>query len=303
MTLLSEIILKSYQVRKTKKQKQSFINVISHYHPEVQVQEGGFPKSRNLIFGDVEKASVILSAHYDTCAALPFPNFITPKNIFISVLYGIALVIPFFVGVMLINFLLGMFTYNYWIHYSVSVVFYFGLLFCLFGGPANKHTANDNTSGVITLLEILEQMSAEDLEKTAIVLFDNEEIGLLGSGLFRKKYKEQMQNKLLVNFDCVSDGNNILLSATKAAREKYADKLECCFTTEDNKQFMHEKAEHVYYPSDQAGFPVAVAVAALKHNRFIGYYMDRIHTSRDTVFDEENIALLCKDTLSFLRTL
>ncbi len=303
MTLLSEIILKSYQVRKTKKQKQAFINVISHYHPEVKVQEGGLPKSRNLIFGDVEKASVVLTAHYDTCAALPLPNFITPKNFLVTILYSLVLIVPFFVGVMLINFLLGMFTYDYWIHYFTSVVFYFGLLFLIFGGPANKHTANDNTSGVITLLEILDSLSPDELEKTAIVLFDNEEIGLLGSGLFRKKYKAQMKDKLLINFDCVSDGENIMLCATKSAREKYAEQLTQCFATEQNKLFLHEKAERVYYPSDQAGFPVAVAVAALKHNRYLGYYMDRIHTSRDTVFDWDNINLLREKTTAFIRTL
>ena len=50
--------------------------------------------------------------------------------------------------------------------------------------------------------------------------------------------------------------------------------------------------EKVYYPSDQAKFPMCVAIAALKFKKFPGYYMDRIHTKRDTVLDKENIALL-----------
>ena len=112
-----------------------------------------------------------------------------------------------------------------------------------------------------------------------------------------------MQDKLLINFDCVSDGDNLMLAATKSAREKYAEQFEQHFATEENKLFLHEKAERVYYPSDHAGFPMAVAVAALKHNRYLGYYMDRIHTPRDTVFDWDNINLLREKTISFIRTL
>jgi 2-keto-myo-inositol isomerase len=66
---------------------------------------------------------------------------------------------------------------------------------------------------------------------------------------------------------------------------------------------MLENLKKVYYPSDQAGFPVAIAVAALKHKKGIGYYMDRIHTSKDTQFDTLNITLLCDSILRFLKSL
>jgi hypothetical protein len=38
---------------------------------------------RNIVIGNPDTAKVLYTAHYDTCARLPFPNFITPKNIFI----------------------------------------------------------------------------------------------------------------------------------------------------------------------------------------------------------------------------
>ena len=66
---------------------------------------------------------------------------------------------------------------------------------------------------------------------------------------------------------------------------------------------MMENLKKVYYPSDQAGFPVAIAVAALKHKKGIGYYMDRIHTKRDTNFDESNITYLTQHTIQFIETL
>lgn len=55
---------------------------------------------------------------------------------------------------------------------------------------------------------------------------------------------------------------------------------------------MLEKSSRCFYPSDQQHFPVSVGVAALKKAPVLGYYMDRIHTPRDTVFDERNIELL-----------
>lgn len=53
-----------------------------------------------------------------------------------------------------------------------------------------------------------------------------------------------------------------------------------------------ERASTTMYPSDQMGFPCAVAIAALKRSPLFGLYLDRIHTPRDTVFDESNIAFV-----------
>jgi hypothetical protein len=57
------------------------------------------------------------------------------------------------------------------------------------------------------------------------------------------------------------------------------------------------------YPSDQAGFPVGVGVAAMKKKRFVGLYIDRIHTIRDTVMRQENIRYLTEGTLRLLEQL
>jgi hypothetical protein len=54
------------------------------------------------------------------------------------------------------------------------------------------------------------------------------------------------------------------------------------------------------YPSDQAGFPVSVGVAGMKKKRFVGLYMNRIHTIRDTVMRRENIEYLTDGTLRLL---
>lgn len=293
MTALSQKILKSHQVRKTKRQKQAFINLLKRYFPELRVQEGGIIKCRNLIIGDVETAEVILSAHYDTCSALPFSNFITPKKPLYTVLYSILIVLPILLAVLLLKTMLHQLSNNYFLHTFLAIAVYLGLLALFIIGPPNKHTANDNTSGVITLVELMKSLDEVTRNKVAFVLFDHEETGLIGSYLFKKRYKSIMQDKLLINFDCVSDGDYLLLAATKAATDTYGHLFEECFRSTGTKTVMIERLEKVYYPSDQAGFNTALAVAAMKHKPIIGYYMDRIHTNKDTVFDETNIKFLC----------
>ncbi len=193
MTDLSRKILDSYQIRKTKKQKDAFIALMQAHFPALSIQEKGVPKSRNLILGDPETAKVVLGAHYDTCAQLPFPNFIMPKCPLLTIGYSLLILIPMVVLIFLANWLLNLYTGDAMVHYWVSLAVYLLFFILLLAGPANKHTVNDNTSGVITLLEIYEKLSEEEKQKVCFVFFDNEEAGLLGSAQFRKVYKKQHQ--------------------------------------------------------------------------------------------------------------
>ena len=303
MTELSRRILAEYQVRKTKKQKLAFIKLLQTYISNLQIQEGGFPKNRNLIIGDPKTAKVILSAHYDTCAQLPFPNFITPKKPLIAIGYSLLIALPVIFLIIGLDVLVSLFIQDPMATYCLTWFVYLAFLLLLIAGPANRHTANDNTSGVITLLEIYQKMDLATREDVCFVFFDNEEAGLLGSGYFRKKYKKAMKDKLLINFDCVSDGSHFLLGISKKANQKYHVAISRSFTSTEQKHVMLENLKKVYYPSDQAGFPLAIAVAALKYKKPFGYYMNRIHTKKDTVFEEDNIAYLTERTVEFVHNI
>lgn len=295
MREISEKILKDYQVRKTKKQKLEFIEFMKSNYPELRVEEGGMFHNRNIVIGDIDKAKVVYTAHYDTCARLPFPNIILPKNILLSILYGFVVCIPFLAIMSGVRWLMSFVTDEPLIKFYVSLLaFLFSMVVVLFLGVPNKHTANDNTSGVVTLCELMVSLSEKEREKCAFVFFDNEENGLLGSSYFRKLHKKQMADKLLVNFDCVGDGDNILIVQNKPAKEKYEAALKECFPTAEGKKMWFEKSSQAYYPSDQSGFPVGIAVAALKGKRGPLLYMNRIHTNRDTVCDRENIRFVAE---------
>jgi len=308
MTETTKTILETYEIRKTKKQKTDFLQFVQNtaaawgYDSHI---EKGWCGARNLVVGDPVQAKVVYTAHYDTCAVLPFPNFITPKHIEIYLLYQIAMVLVFMLVPMVIVMLLagaaasacGMEAettafLTVWIGYAVMLVF----LVLVAAGPANRHTANDNTSGVTTLLELMEKLPEDMRTDAAFIFFDLEEMGLFGSGGYASKHKKEMQDKLLVNFDCVSDGKNILLALQKKA-EKFKPVLQAAFT--DTETFQVEILQKgVFYPSDQANFPCGVGVASLKRSKKGNIlYMDRIHTGKDTVYQEENIVYLTEASI------
>ena len=305
MTPLSERILTDWQIRKTKKQKTNFIEFMQTQLSGLQVEQGGFGGNRNLVLGDVKSAKVLLTAHYDTCARLPFPNFITPKNILVYIGYSLLICIPFFLLIGVLSTVLGLLTDDFMIAYFGSFLPTMALMLYIFmGGKPNPHTANDNTSGIITLCELIAGMTEEEKAQVAFVFFDNEENGLLGSAFFRKLHKKEgVDQKLLINFDCVSDGDHMLFVQSKAALKSYGEALKAAFQSTAEKTVYLEKSSSTMYPSDQANFPMGVGVAALKKKKFIGLYMNRIHTPKDTMFQRENIAFFVEGTQRLLKSI
>ena len=147
---------------------------------------------------------------------------------------------------------------------------------------------------MITLLETALAMPEADRGKVCFVFFDNEEKGLFGSAAFTKAHKKARKETLNINFDCVSDGDYIQFFPDKRMKKKNPEMLEFIETAFQGRG--KKRTEVVrgpgFYPSDNKAFRKGVGVCALKYKKIIGYYMDRIHTNQDTIFEEENIALL-----------
>ena len=302
MTELSKEIFENFQIRKTEKQKNRFIDFLCSRIDGVQIEQNKLLSNRNLVIGDIQRARLIVTAHYDTCAVLPFPNFLTPKNIPVYLLYNVLIAAVIWAIAALAGRLAFLLTANVWAVYSAVWITLFAFVFLLTAGPPNQHTANDNTSGVITLCEILQALSGEEREKIAFVLFDNEETGLVGSALFKRKHKNEMRGKLLLNFDCVSDGDTLLFIFNKKARRNFGAFVKEAFA-DGEKEILFSHAASTLYPSDQLWFEQNIGVAAFRRNRFLGLYISRIHTRRDTVWQEENIELLKNGTVRLVKQL
>ncbi len=303
-------ILNDFQIRKNSAQKSSFrcwlSDTLKTHGYEVHVESGGsLIKSSIVIVGDPEKAKVVYTAHYDTCASLPFPNFITPQNLFLYLLYQILIVIPMFVLAIGAELFL-LFLWDDAPMWLAMLVVYLVLGFCIWwmmAGPANKHTMNDNTSGVATLMEIALSLPTDCRNNVAFIFFDNEEKGLLGSSLFKKKHGAKMKDTLVINFDCVSDGDYIQFYPNKVLKK------DACLLNQLQDSFCSNDDKHIdvingfgFYPSDQKSFVKGIGVAAMNKGPF-GYWLGRIHTKRDTVFDTQNIELLRLGALKFASSL
>ena len=306
MTPQCRELIEKFEVRKTKQQKAAFrdwlCRVLEDAGCRPVVETSGM--SNNVVVGDPETAKVIFSAHYDTQAVLPIPNFITPRNIGWYVLYQLALALPMVLAIIAVELVVITLTEGLLgpasafagmiAAYAVLILF----IWLMLAGPANKHTMNDNTSGVLTLLESILAMPPEDREKVCFVFFDNEELGMLGSSAFTKAHKEVKRNTLNINFDCVSDGDSIQFFPGKQAKKdpEAIAFIEKHFTAQGNKTTEVVRG-FGFYPSDNAVFKKGVGVCALHYKKPFGWYMSRIHTKRDTVMEEENIVLLREGVL------
>lgn len=287
-------VLHQFPVRKTKAQKQAFRDAVQSYGESLgypaKVEEGsqGF---RNLIFGDPETAKILVTAHYDTPAVALFPNSIAPANFVLAVLKSLPIMASFLIAGFFGGFLMG----KGQVLPGIGLFLIpFSLIYLLRCGPQNKHNANDNTSGVVTVLEIMRTLLPAHRGNVCFVLFDLEEAGLIGSANYRKAHKKSSENQLVLNLDCVGDGDEIWFFPSKKLKKdaEIMARLKRCSGWFGPKCIrIHEKG-FSQYPSDHIHFPYGVGIGAFHRKKGTGLYLSRIHTAKDTVLDETNVNIL-----------
>ena len=288
-------VLTQFPVRKSKVQKQVFRDAVLLYAQKegytAKAEKGSFG-CQNIVIGDPEKADCLVTAHYDTCAWMPIPNLITPCNFLPFLGYQVLVTIL----ILAIAFAIGLLAGFIFGADAGAIVGYLcvwlllGLMLC---GPANQNNANDNTSGVVTLLEIARTMPENQRHKVCFVLFDLEEAGLIGSSAYRKAHKKATDRQIVLNLDCVGDGDHIRMFPTKKLkkdRKKLTGLYKACGYFGKKSVLVREKGFSVY-PSDQKNFPYGVGICALNNSKF-GLYLGKIHTNKDTVLDEINVNIL-----------
>lgn len=290
-------ILKAHPIRKTKDQKEAFRADVQAYVKELGYEscvEAGKFGAKNIVIGDPKTAKYLITAHYDTPASIGLPNILTPCNPVTFILWQVLLI----GGLLLVSVGLGLLvwaiTQSKALALIVAYVLYFGILVLMLVGPANKSNVNDNSSGVITALEIARSLQANQRSKVCFVLFDLEEAGLVGSASYRKAHKAETENQIILNLDCVGNGDHIIFFPTKKAKKnavlmKKIHRLGGWF---GSKHIQLKQKGFYTYPSDQKNFPVGIGIAAFHKAKFVGYYCDKIHTKKDVVLEETNVNLL-----------
>lgn len=315
-------VLHQFPVRKTGKQKRAFRDAVCAY-----VQSMGYPVMvesgdrgcHNIVMGDPDTAKYLVTAHYDTPALNPISNMIAPcsrlqkylrktRRFFLMLGCSLILTIGECVLLSVVSMLFGDYFTESLIYALILIAPFLLLLqiplinFLRLRGLQNPTNVNDNTSGIITLLEIMRTLPENQRHKVCFVLFDLEELGLVGSKSYCKSHIQAVEQQFVLNMDCIGDGDLLTMIPTKKLltdRVKLTSLYRICGYF-GKKSLLVCEAANAFYPSDQNSFPYGVGIVALnKHKRF-GLYLDKIHTKKDTILEETNVNILRAALISFI---
>lgn len=252
--------------------------------------------AKNVIVGDPTTAKYIFMAHYDTPPRLP--KFFT-KHMLAYSLVGLPLLacgISFGLPALILHF----FNTSWWTSFlsvaqpilvglcsAVPISYMFGFL-----GGANKTNYNDNSSGVLSLLNIMEKLKDAPQnvkDQVCFVFTDNEEKGLLGSMGFVNRYGKSLKDPLIINLDCVGrgkqinafymgtpEGNKVLKEVESLAGNEY--------TVVPQKTTLSTMSDHISFGKK---YNCATLLCVDKQDNKSIY--GQIHSSNDHVIESENI--------------
>ena len=302
---LNEVFNK-FPIRRKTVQKDEFFKYVENetkqygYTTKVETLKN----NKNIVIGDYEKAKIVFTAHYDTPATALIPNLMMPRNKGLSfayaILYALVLVaVAMFLGIFIQRSLGLPSQFSTLIYLLIYFGEFYLTMFCF----PNKNNKNDNTSGVATILSLVENNPNKDI---AFILFDNEELGLLGSKALAKAKKEVFSNKLVINLDCVANGKEVLLIAKdKAEKLPEYEKLKEYVKTNENFNVHFYPLKGSMGNSDHKNFDcgVGVLVAHKGKGKLVKYCCGRIHTNRDTVANVENIEFLTNSLTDYVNNL
>lgn len=294
---------KHFPIRRSAEEKKEFRSYILSeaekmgLHSSVETTLDG--KNDNVIIGDPKSAKVVLTAHYDTPATSLFPNIMIPRNIPLFFAYQMLPVIVLLAIALSVSYLVGIVWLGNERAYMLTfLALYYGLFILMFRGFSNPKNYNDNTSGIATLMELMKSTKGKDV---AFIFFDNEEKGKKGSKAYFNDHKAEMEKKLLINFDCVGNGETVVFIAKEEAekREEYGA-LKTAFARKGAYTTKFYPMRGSESNSDYKNFPMGIGCMACKRTKSGVLYTPFIHTPKDTVAKNENIEYITDGIVRFL---
>jgi len=287
------------QRRFFRKEKNQFLDAVeeklTEYGYEFERKSlGNIVKSVNLETKN-DNPDFIFIAHYDTGVTMPF--WFHP----LSKLFGVNSIVSIMVIVVLLRVLNGvtssllpccvsLWDTTFYINWSRVVLFI--LLFQML--IPNKKNSDDNTSGVIALLQLAKKMKENGMDNVKFIFVDNEEWGLFGSKAHRKFLeREQLISPhcKVISIDCVGGSGKIPL-IIRNGKSEYVD----FFQKEMQKEFELCKSDRMLLPfSDNYSFRKygALNISFVERAKIpVGYYISNVHTSKDKEIDLPKIEKL-----------
>ncbi len=150
--------------------------------------------------------------------------------------------------------------------------------------------ANDNASGISTVMESARILSKKNLDcNIKFIAFGAEEIGLVGSNYYVQSLNsDDLQNTIaMINADMVGIGDNLCVYTMDSSKDSLtADLAVSCMNNfqYDNRRDESNRSDHVDF--EAAGIPVAY----FEYGPFVDY-----HTDKDTAdkINKENLSNTC----------
>lgn len=245
----------------------------------------------NVVVGDIEKAKIVLAAHYDTGVREVLPPLICPTRPATYMLYEalmplLALAVSFLISFG-VTFALNMPNMTLPLFLLLLVV---GLFYPKYG-KSETNNKNANTSGVIALLEVAKALTPRYRGEVCFLFLDGGTQGGKGAKRLIHAHPE-LKKKSVVVLDCVGEGDELLILPGKASRwnDKLLDTILEQFSNSEKKTCFLKTDGLVHYPSDNRAFTGGTVICACKKVKGFGRC---ILPRKATGIDEENLSLLC----------
>ena len=285
-------VLREFPVRKTGRQKSRFLEAVQSYGAHLGYRttiESSAKGTRNVVLGDPETARFLITAHYDTPAMLWCPNLTMPCNAVMNALCQLLNFLVLMLPAVIVGGGVLYLTEKPLYGALAMLAAVIATIFLMAFGIPNPRNANDNTSGVIALLEIATSMPKNLRNRVCFVLFDKEQVAMLGSAAHRRKHPTASKIQTVVNLNCVGDGDTIMFFPNKAMAEDV--NLLCLERACGDKTVKVHRKGWASCVSDHVGFERGVGVMALRRGK-LGYWLGRTRTIRDKNLEYTNVNIL-----------
>ena len=300
MNEFAERIERDYPVRHKEKEKVNFRTWLVHtlkelgYSPRLEggasaLTMGG--NMTNVVVGDIERAKIVLAAHYDTGVREILPPLLCPTRPATFLLYQA--LFPFLV--IAVSFLVSFgVTFALNLPNMTLPLFLLFLIVALFYpkyGKSERDNLNDNTSGVVALLEVAKTLTPRYRGEVCVLFLDGGTQASKGAkGLVRAH--PELKKKSVIVLDCVGEGDELLILPGRTSRwnDSLLDTILENFSNSEKKTCFLKTDGLVYYPSDNRAFAGGTAICACKTVKGFGRC---ILPRRAKEIDEENLSLLC----------
>ena len=158
-------------------------------------------------------------------------------------------------------------------------------------GKSERDNLNDNTSGVVALLEVAKTLTPRYRGEVCFLFLDGGTQASKGAkGLVRAH--PELKKKSVIVLDCVGEGDELLILPGRTSRwnDSLLDTILENFSNSEKKTCFLKTDGLVYYPSDNRAFAGGTAICACKTVKGFGRC---ILPRCAKEIDEENLSLLC----------